>query len=251
MKMDEMSFYPGTDVLVNNYGIMNKDALLDYEEEVATRAMRVLDENNLEGNFDFDHLRDFHKVLFGKIYPWAGELRAVNVTKKEAVLEGHSIAYQDYQSIKLAMDVTLGNMNKINWEELSREQQIELLSRFMASAWLVHPFREGNTRTVIAFFCQFARSKGIEINRDFLERLGGQFRDALVYAVASSTSPELGFESDMSQLKSMIKAGIDSAEINRFRKKVDPNKQYSLKALENKIQAAKGQEKELQANMRR
>ncbi len=251
MLMDEMSCYPGTNVLVNNYDIMDREALHDYEEEVATRAMRVLDENNLEGNFDFDHLCDFHKALFGKLYPWAGEQRMVNMLKKEKILGGNSLRYEDYQNIEEYMNMTLRNMNSIQWEALPREQQIELLGKFMAATWLIHPFREGNTRSISTFFCQFARSKGIELDRSFFEKIGQQFRDALVYASAQSTDLELGFKSDISPLKFILEESIESAERDKFRKQVDPNKQYSLEALQNKIKAAKGQEHELRSNMKR
>lgn len=251
MEMDEMLCYPGTHVLVNNYGIMDRDALCDYEEEVAVRAMRVLDENNLEGKFDFKHLCDFHKVLFGKLYPWAGEQRTVDMAKREKILDGNSLKYANYEEIEDSINAVFNYMNLINWEGLSREQQIDQLSKFMATVWLVHPFREGNTRSISTFFCQFARSKGIELDRSFFERIGPQFRNALVYATASSTHPELGFKSDMSQLKAIIDESMHLAQVDKLKKQVDPNKQYSIKDLQNKIQLAKGQEHEFKTHMKR
>ena len=48
------------------------------------------------------------------------------------------------------------------------------------SLWKVHPFREGNTRTTITFFCQYADAIGLKINRELFEKNSRYVRMALV-----------------------------------------------------------------------
>jgi cell filamentation protein len=54
----------------------------------------------------------------------------------------------------------------------------------MADLWRVHPFREGNTRTTITFVCQYAESRGIQIDRQLFENNAAYTRNALVAASA-------------------------------------------------------------------
>lgn len=50
----------------------------------------------------------------------------------------------------------------------------------MAKLWKVHCFREGNTRTVVTFCCQFADEKGLSIERKLFEENANYLRTALV-----------------------------------------------------------------------
>jgi len=54
----------------------------------------------------------------------------------------------------------------------------------LTAIWKIHPFREGNTRTTICFFCDFAESKGFPLNRELFKDNSLYFRRALVAASA-------------------------------------------------------------------
>ncbi len=50
----------------------------------------------------------------------------------------------------------------------------------MADVWKIHPFREGNTRTTITFFCQLIDEKYKKANRKIFEDNAVYVRTALV-----------------------------------------------------------------------
>jgi cell filamentation protein len=70
--------YPRTTVLKNRAGLRTQ-ADLDFFEEEAT-AQRFA-EPLPAGKFDLRHLRAIHRHLFQDVYPWAGSLRTVRISK--------------------------------------------------------------------------------------------------------------------------------------------------------------------------
>lgn len=48
--------------------------------------------------------------------------------------------------------------------ELKRETFLDRLTYYVAEVYAVHPFREGNSRTLRAFFAQLAHDAGWELN---------------------------------------------------------------------------------------
>ena len=75
-------------------------------------------------------------------------------------------------------------MNTINLGMLSLDEQVKELSDSLAELWKTHPFREGNTRTIITFICQFADDKEMPIDRELFEKKAIYTRNALVAATA-------------------------------------------------------------------
>ena len=75
-------------------------------------------------------------------------------------------------------------MNNVNWDKLSLDEQAVNLSESMANLWKAHPFREGNTRTTIAFMNQFAEDRGMNLDRSLFEKNSAYMRNALVAASA-------------------------------------------------------------------
>lgn len=61
----------------------------------------------------------------------------------------------------------------------------------MTELWRIHPFREGNTRTVSIFMKLFADAKEIEFDEQLLSQNAGYLRNALVLAaVHEAPEPE-------------------------------------------------------------
>lgn len=73
-------------------------------------------------------------------------------------------------------------MNSVKWEELSIEETADKFAKIIAAIWQVHPFREGNTRTVITFATQFAEYHGFKMNKSLLKENSDYVRDSLVKA---------------------------------------------------------------------
>ena len=73
--------YPGTPVLRNLLGEHDQYRLLASEYELTFYRRRELDEDPIEGPFDFGRLRETHRRLFQDIYAWVGQPRTVEISK--------------------------------------------------------------------------------------------------------------------------------------------------------------------------
>ncbi|WP_163511111.1 hypothetical protein [Fodinicola acaciae] len=71
--------YPGTRTLRNLLDERDPAVLTQIETELTRVAMIRLDRQPLAGNFDLAHLCAIHKRIFGKVYPWAGQVRTVEI----------------------------------------------------------------------------------------------------------------------------------------------------------------------------
>ena len=73
-------------VLVNRWNITSTAALNDAERAV-TKVILTSPAffSKTHGQFDLSHLCLIHKTIFADIYPWAGELRKVDVRKDDTM----------------------------------------------------------------------------------------------------------------------------------------------------------------------
>lgn len=168
--MDDPYVYPQTGILKNLAGIQNSEELSQMEAEYTSLRLAELVMMNSASRFDLSALCDMHYYIFQDIFEWAGKVRIINIEKEEAVLGGISIEYSDCLDVEKAADIILNKMN------------IHL--------WKVHPFREGNTRTIVTFASQFIESKGIYIDSELFKDNASYMRSALV--ASSAVFSDLG-----------------------------------------------------------
>jgi len=67
--------YPGTNVLINNGDIRDQAELNRFEEDAVFVAFAAMKHRLITGPFDLRRLQETHRRIFGRVYPWAGELR--------------------------------------------------------------------------------------------------------------------------------------------------------------------------------
>lgn len=181
MKMDHDPYvYPSTDVLINKFGEKDIDKLNGYEADFTAVRIKELIDNDLNYNFDFKDLCGLHFHIFQDIYEWAGQPRVMNIEKSELALMGHSIEYADFKKIESTSDSVLLKMRTIQWDKLSLDDKAKEFSDCMADLWKVHPFREGNTRSVVTFCSKFAESRGIALDIQLFQKHSAYLRTALV-----------------------------------------------------------------------
>lgn len=202
--------YSGMSVLKNKFNIKEQDDLDEMEAEYTSFRLKQIAENKLQGNYDFQHFCEFHRWIFQDIYDWAGVPRTIDMYKPEKVLGGISVEYTETENIKEMVFTALKNMNSIKWDELPLDQKAEKFSRSIAEIWKVHSFREGNTRTVITFCCQFAESQGFPLDRELFEKNSIYVRSALV--AGSAYFSDLGDKSNIEYLKRIVKDSIEKGE---------------------------------------
>jgi len=176
--------YPRTTILKNKFGIKDQLVLDEMEAEYTSMRLSEIAENFLAGNYDIQHLYDIHRYIFQDIYEWAGEPRTIDIEKAEAVLGGISIDYSPNEEIETALICQIDKMKLIDWTALTTKEAAEAFSQILSQLWLIHPFREGNTRTVTHFCCQYADSVGLSIDQTLFEQNSRFLRNALVAANA-------------------------------------------------------------------
>lgn len=72
-------------VLINNLGIQNTQDLNAAENTLTELRITQLAISPIEGQYDLAHAKAIHRHIFGDIYPWAGDIRQVDIYKGDTL----------------------------------------------------------------------------------------------------------------------------------------------------------------------
>lgn len=178
--MRDIYLYEDRDVLRNLLGIRDSKLLNDAEADYVSFRLKEIALTPLLGEYNFEHLLQMHRYIFQDLYEWAGLQRKLNIYKEEPVLGGLSIDYSDVFDIARDASRVLKEMCEKDWQAMELHDAAVEFSESLAKLWKVHPFREGNTRTIITFCCQYADTVGIGPDRELFEKNAQYVRTALV-----------------------------------------------------------------------
>jgi len=173
------------DALLNKYyqSKTSREADDDDKEE-ADRASknikRILSTVTL--NFSTNGLISLHRRIFEGVFKHAGELRKYDITKKEWVLEGDTVRYQNWEDLRRTLDYDIEQERAFVYKGMSKDEVIAHLTKFVSGLWQIHAFGEGNTRTIAVFTILYLRSLGFNVENDLFARHSWYFRNALVRA---------------------------------------------------------------------
>ncbi|MCO5066893.1 MAG: Fic family protein [Rhizobiaceae bacterium] len=179
---DDPYCYPGTNVLINKYGITDAVSASRNEQVITKTALADISHTPITGKYDGAHFRQFHQRIFGQFYEWAGQPRIYNVEKPEPVLGGQSVDYGDHKTINADLDREMSALSKFQWDDKNKLTSASKFASNMTAIWKIHAFREGNTRTVGALVRQFTKERGFELDHDTLWERASETRDALAKA---------------------------------------------------------------------
>ena len=118
--------------------------------------------------------------MFQDVYEFAGEFRNVNFSKHEIILNNDSVAYGDYKTLKESLEYDISLEKEKNYKDMSGVDVIKNITDFSSSIWQVHPFREGNTRTIALFIEKYLISLGYNVYKSLFKDKSVYFRNALV-----------------------------------------------------------------------
>ena len=149
-------------------------------DKVAVRITEILSEKAF--NFSPTELINIHKRLFKDIFDGAGVYRDYNFTKKEWVLNGDTVIYASFDTIKETLEYDFDQEKNFSYKGLSLDESIKHLCKFISNIWQVHPFCEGNTRTTAVFMIKYLRTFGFNINDEVFAENSWYFRNSLVRA---------------------------------------------------------------------
>lgn len=136
-------------------GIADAATLEALEIELTTARADELLPN---GRLDCAHYRAIHHHLFQDIYDWAGETRTVRISKGTS-----HFCYPEYIDGELAR--LFGQLAAAGYlGSMSAEAFAVEAASFLATLNSIHPFREGNGRTQLAFLLLLADQAGHTID---------------------------------------------------------------------------------------
>ena len=170
-------------------------------DKVSSNIQELLSHRTL--TFNVVGVTGTHEAIFNGVFKHAGKIREYNISKKEFVLRGESVAYMEYDWLRRALEYDLQQERDFDYKGLSKDEIIQHLSRFTAGLWEIHPFCEGNTRTMAVFLIQYLRSMGFDVNNDPFARHSWYFRNALVRA--NYSNPLKGISRDYSFLEKFFR----------------------------------------------
>lgn len=185
--MPDPYLYPDVPVLRNKLEIKTEKTL-DLVEAEQSRANMMLFYDQDFTDFTPAGLQQIHKFLFGDIYDWAGNYRIINIQKAERLLGGRSVWYSNDEDIERDLSDAFQAIHDFNWDACSREEFVSALTHLFPPIWQVHPFREGNTRTVVMLMTLFVEAHGYYFDKDLLAASAGYVRDSLVMASIDQNS---------------------------------------------------------------
>jgi len=166
-------------------------------DKVSARIAEILAEKTFV--FSPAELITIHKRLFDGIYKFKGQIRDYNISKDEWVLNGDTVYYASSDSIKVTLDYDFATEKTFDYSKLSKEETVKHIAKFISGIWQIHPFGEGNTRTVAVFAIKYLRKFGFVVTNDLFATNSWYFRNALVRA--NYVSVDKGVHSTMEYLE--------------------------------------------------
>jgi len=153
-----MYCYENSNTLINKLGIKTLKKLQEYEAKISAAKLLSLRQKQITGKFDISHLIQIHKYLFEDIYPFAGEFRKENIAKGQ-------FRFAEWEYIENELEKLLINLERENYlQGANKEVLAERLAYYTSELNVLHPFREGNGRTIREFIRQLALKNGYILN---------------------------------------------------------------------------------------
>ncbi len=147
---------------------------------VSARIAALLGEKTFQ--FSPVEWQQIHGRIFEGVFEHAGKIRPYNITKKEWVLNGDTVLYASYESIKATLDYDFGQEKEFSYAGLTVAEAMKHIAKFASGIWQIHPFCEGNTRATAVFIIKYLRTFGFNVSNDVFADNSWYFRNALVRA---------------------------------------------------------------------
>ncbi len=142
--------YENSNVLINKLDIKDNEILGQAENKIVLAKLFELRQNKKIGSFDITHFVNIHKFLFEDIYPFAGKFRTENIAKG-------FFSFAEWEYIEDELKKLLEKIKNDNYlANLSKEDLAKKLAYYLSELNVLHPFREGNGRTIREFIRELA-----------------------------------------------------------------------------------------------
>lgn len=140
--MSDPYLYPGTRVLINKAGLRDEAAASQHEAERSFTRMRQILTERLAFPNSADGLRALHRHIFQDVFDWAGKDRTVDLARDNSFFARHTLVAQ-------SLDTAFKEIARTNgFKDHERRSFLDRLGHHLNEINAVHPFREGNGRTL-------------------------------------------------------------------------------------------------------
>ncbi len=184
-------------------------------DKVSARMVAII--NSPTFNFSVPYYLGLHRQIFDGVFKFAGELRTVELTKREWVLDGDTVLYTPSFMLRETLEYDFEKERKFKYRGLGEDAFISHFAAFVSGIWQIHPFREGNTRTTALFAIKYLRSRGYHATNDLFAEKSYCFRNALVRA--NYANDKRGIEPAAGPLEDFFRVLVFGRDIplrNRF-----------------------------------
>ncbi|MCR4645785.1 MAG: Fic family protein [Oscillospiraceae bacterium] len=152
--------YPGTTVLINRLDIHEQEKLSLVEQKLVTGLAAQLQEEAVFEHVDFAYYKELHRSLFCDLYDWAGTVRRITISKKGFVF----CRAEEIERIGVLRFTRLQQQDYLTG--MSGDAFTDELAELYDDLNQLHPFREGNGRTLRLFMTLLVRNTGRELRFD-------------------------------------------------------------------------------------
>lgn len=137
-------------VLKNYYEIQDWELLhiIDGDSAAYYQSQIVSGDSNYKFSFDINSYLNLHRKLFSTVYPFAGELRDEFIYKSCEPFLNRKTPFCLPENIGNCLKNTLKDMECKIYTIDTREELVRFLSYYYGELNMIHPFREGNGRTL-------------------------------------------------------------------------------------------------------
>lgn len=187
--------YESSNTLVNKLNIKDEKILQKYEAKITAAKLLGLRQKGITGNFDVRHFISIHTYLFEDIYFFAGKFRTEDIAKGM-----FSFAHWEY--IDTELERLLNELkNERYLDGMPQDALAKRLAYYISELNVLHPFREGNGRTIREFIRQLALKNGYTLN--LKKVLPTEMLEASKKSVIDTTDLEKLIESCLEKIKNV------------------------------------------------
>ena len=138
--------YPETTVLRNKWNVSDAAKLAEIEDLYSRqRIAEIYAEHVVGGRKGFAHFKKIHQDIFQDVYKWAGKIRTVRVHKG-------TTTFSYPENIEAEAERIFGCLKEERFlRGLDKTQFVKRIAWYIGELNALHPFREGNGRTLRVF----------------------------------------------------------------------------------------------------
>lgn len=153
-----MYCYPGTDVLINLFDVQDEEKLKELEKVYTLFRLSELQLQKPADPVDAKAFLAIHRYSLQDVYPFAGELR------QEMISKGSS-SFAHPKHIETHLMKIFEELKAENYlKDLPRNGLVSRLAYFLSELNALHPFREGNGRSIREFARQLLLNAGYRLD---------------------------------------------------------------------------------------